>query len=1267
MQQRRDVTEFQPHDRTPAQGRPRATASRTPRRVAPRAAAVALLGLGFLLVSVTYVAAQSFPQVAATNTSSEDSAVGSHTVALPTGIQSGDLLIAFFDASGGIGSGVTITWPGGWTEFASQLSHSGSPSSGLALYFRAAYRQADGTEGASITVTTSSNASSGHNTYRITGAEDPATQAPEAATVQSTAAETTIDPPLLTPTGGAKDYLWLAVAASRGGGTLSATPTNYTNLLQDSGADATLGSSRRELNAASEDPGAFTVTPDSNRTIGATIAITLGLSAAITGTNPGSLTESNLNGATVTVTVTNGTYDASLFTTDFTLNGAPAGTTISGVVRDSATQATLTLAFDGTDFDTNASMSVTVLQAALATGTGPATTGTVTVTAAAANYYYLPPVADFPTASATFTPVTGCSLSFTPGSTLENWVVMASGQVRSSSTSDPPGAHVQMLVQGTAEGEGGVQNSPADAETGFFMMHRITGTTASQTVAVEAQDPFAGAATTTVEQCSITAFLVPSAADFQWTEVDGVSGNCLDTPDSTILTHTLNPTSSAGDYLSIVSFVSFEDPGGATNKAWITYPSGAEAPDFNVENAWGIARDARQTYVSMREETLPASPQNLTVMCDGSLGNSTILWAKAASFRMDAFEADYHDEDLTEVTLVTSSTWATHSTVPQAAPAASAEFLMLGTISGCDLGTTSGPQHGMRFREDSSGSPVVQGDSVWGITRECLYAEAFHNTLQWVEPYTTASSRTWDNQYQSTDGVTEARFAESAIHVLQFPWLPVSAAITGTTPALLTESNLNGATVTVELTDGTYDASLFTSDFTLSGAPTGTTINSVVRDSATQATLTLVFDGTDFDSNASMSVTVLQAALASGTGPATTGTVTVTAVVEVTASITGTTPASLTETNLNGATVTVTLTDGTYDASLFTTDFTLNGAPAGTTINSVVRDSATQATLTLTFDGTDFDTNASMSVTVLAGALVAGGPATTGTVTVTAVVEVSAAITGTTPPSLTESNLNGATVTVTLTDGTYQDDPPLATGDFTLNGAPAGTTISGLVRDSATQVTLTLTFDGTDFDTNASLSVTVLQAALATGTGPATTGTVTVTAVDETDLQQLHYRWRNDNGGEGTLLPLQATATADTPGETSATDVLVPGMTLTPGAGDYLVWFSGSIENSDTAGNETSYVSLYVAGTQEAHTERAVTADSSIPDTAIPVGFQARVTGGGGVGQNRGEVANHRRHNHDARTDTGSSENYPGRRQTGQRGSRPPRGRQALRMFWSLT
>ena len=177
----------------------------------------------------------------------------------------------------------------------------------------------------------------------------------------------------------------------------------------------------------------------------------------------------------------------------------------------------------------------------------------------------------------------------------------------------------------------------------------------------------------------------------------------------------------------------------------------------------------------MRKETLPASSQALSLDCDGSGGTapddkSTILWAKAASFRMDACDATYHDEDLTEVTTITSPTWATHSTVPQAAPAASSEFIMLGTISGCTNSGSAGPQHGMQFRRDTT----VEGDSVWGLTRDCGYDNGLHNSLQWVEPYTTASATTWDNQYQFledlvADPLAEARFAESAIHVLQFP------------------------------------------------------------------------------------------------------------------------------------------------------------------------------------------------------------------------------------------------------------------------------------------------------------------------------------------------------------------------------------------------------------------------------------------------------------------------------------------------------------------
>lgn len=98
------------------------------------------------------------------------------------------------------------------------------------------------------------------------------------------------------------------------------------------------------------------------------------------------------------------------------------------------------------------------------------------------------------------------------------------------------------------------------------------------------------------------------------------------------------------------------------------------------------------------------------------------------------------------------------------------------------------------------------------------------------------------------------------------------------------------------------------------------------------------------------------------------------------------TPSSLSETNLNGSNLTVNLTNATY--SNFTpANFVLNNAPAGVGISSV-SGSGSSATITLTYDNTDFDTNISnFSVTVKGAALTTGSDLTTNAVTITAVTE----------------------------------------------------------------------------------------------------------------------------------------------------------------------------------------------------------------------------------------------------------------------------------------
>ncbi len=77
---------------------------------------------------------------------------------------------------------------------------------------------------------------------------------------------------------------------------------------------------------------------------------------------------------------------------------------------------------------------------------------------------------------------------------------------------------------------------------------------------------------------------------------------------------------------------------------------------------------------------------------------------------------------------------------------------------------------------------------------------------------------------------------------------------------------------------------------------------------------------------------------------------------------------TLEETNLNGATVTFILSDTTFaDSNLLVSNFTLNNAPAGLSVQSVSYVNSTTASIILAFTGEDFDLNyPDFSVTVAA-------------------------------------------------------------------------------------------------------------------------------------------------------------------------------------------------------------------------------------------------------------------------------------------------------------
>jgi hypothetical protein len=202
----------------------------------------------------------SFPTVAAVNGGNNTSNSTNHTVNLPSGIVSGNLLLVFFVSDGN----PTITFPGGWTQLFQTVYNT-------TVKFGAWYRIADGTEGATITVTTSASEMSAHTSYRITGYNG----VPEVGT-SATGITANPNPPSLAPSWGSQATLWLAACGhDYGVDTVSAYPTNYTDGRNDRSNNLDgvgVGTARRSLIAASEDPGTFTLS-GANAWVANTVAV----------------------------------------------------------------------------------------------------------------------------------------------------------------------------------------------------------------------------------------------------------------------------------------------------------------------------------------------------------------------------------------------------------------------------------------------------------------------------------------------------------------------------------------------------------------------------------------------------------------------------------------------------------------------------------------------------------------------------------------------------------------------------------------------------------------------------------------------------------------------------------------------------------------------------------------------------------------------------------------------------------------------------------
>ena len=289
---------------------------------------------------------------------------------------------------------------------------------------------------------------------------------------------------------------------------------------------------------------------------------------------------------------------------------------------------------------------------------------------------------------------------------------------------------------------------------------------------------------------------------------------------------------------------------------------------------------------------------------------------------------------------------------------------------------------------------------------------------------------------------------------------------------------------------------------TVSGIP-GVTFRSfdVDRVSDTVVTVELRFDGTDFDTDATLTFSVGAGAIENYSGPAFTVAIPVAAVVEETPRMTASSPQPLTETTLDESMVTLTLSSGAYAQS----SFDVSSAVTVSGINGVSlrrfdveRVSDTVVTAELTFDGTDFDTDATLTFSVEAGAIESyNGPALTAAIAVIAVEEENPTLTVSSPQPLTEGTLDGSEVSLTLSNGIYAQSSFDISRAVTVDGID-GVTVGtfGVDRVSDTEVSVELEFNG-NIDTDATLTFSVGADAITGYNGPALLTQVSVTGGQE--------------------------------------------------------------------------------------------------------------------------------------------------------------------------
>lgn len=181
------------------------------------------------------------------------------TIPIPSGTV-GELIVVILAHDAKPSSAIDTTYSG------TKWKASTKQANGSAMFSQVFWKTAEG--GDQLQLTLGFAEKSSWAIYRITGGYNVFYSSVTNSTADG-------DPPLLTPTDGLQDYLWIVARAADASDIVTTAPTGYTNLLSKSGdtQSASISVARRSASGASEDPAAF-VCPSTEQQVVWTLAVT---------------------------------------------------------------------------------------------------------------------------------------------------------------------------------------------------------------------------------------------------------------------------------------------------------------------------------------------------------------------------------------------------------------------------------------------------------------------------------------------------------------------------------------------------------------------------------------------------------------------------------------------------------------------------------------------------------------------------------------------------------------------------------------------------------------------------------------------------------------------------------------------------------------------------------------------------------------------------------------------------------------------------------